>query len=71
MAHTKIKIGKFIKKEREAQKLTQETLAKRVRVSKSYLSDLETDRRTPSLQLLIQLADTLRVTLECLTGRGL
>jgi transcriptional regulator with XRE-family HTH domain len=50
-----------LKRLREARGMTQELLAKRVRVSRGYLSRLEMGRHDPPLSLLRRLAKELRV----------
>lgn len=50
-----------LKQLREAKGLTQETLAKRARVSRAYLARLEMGRHDPPLSRLRKLAKALRV----------
>jgi putative transcriptional regulator len=50
-----------LKRLREARGMTQDLLAKRVRVSRGYLSRLEMGRHDPPLSLLRRLAKELRV----------
>jgi transcriptional regulator with XRE-family HTH domain len=54
-----------IKRLREAQEMTQEQLAKRARVSQSYLSQLESGSRgkMPGLKIAQNIARALGVTL--------
>jgi transcriptional regulator with XRE-family HTH domain len=50
-----------LKRLREARGMTQDKLAKRVQVSRGYLSRLEMGRHDPPLSLLRRLARELRV----------
>jgi transcriptional regulator with XRE-family HTH domain len=52
-------IGDTIKQLRHASGLTQQALADRVEISRSYLSLIEQDRREATLPLLRRLADAL------------
>ena len=61
-----VKLGKRIKAARKEKKLTQEALAARANIAKSYLQRIETGRRTPSLDVLLILADTLNASLDVL-----
>ncbi|MFS0904164.1 helix-turn-helix domain-containing protein [Priestia aryabhattai] len=59
----------FIAKYRKEKKITQTDLAKKLDLNRSYLSTVESGARTPSLQLLKQIADTLEVSIDSLLGR--
>ena len=52
-------LGKELRKAREAAGLTQEQLALKARVDRSYLSELERDRKSPTVKLLFRLCATL------------
>jgi transcriptional regulator with XRE-family HTH domain len=52
-------LGKELRKAREAAGLTQEQLALKARVDRSYLSELERDRKSPTVKLLLRLCVTL------------
>lgn len=54
-------IGKNISLIRKSKKLTQANLAKEIGISRSYLSDLENDRKNPSAKTLKNLAEKLNV----------
>jgi len=54
-------IGEKIKKARNERNLTQEQLASRANISRSYLGDLEGDRYNPSLDTLKSIASVLGV----------
>lgn len=63
---TTIGTGARVKKLREKQGLTQQSLAERARVSVSFLSEIENDKRNPSGRVLLQLASALGTTMEYL-----
>jgi transcriptional regulator with XRE-family HTH domain len=61
------KIGKMLQATREAKGLTQEDLAKRAKVARSYLAKLETGHsQNPSLAVLQRLAKALGVPMTAL-----
>ncbi len=51
-----------LKKLREARGLTQATVAKRARITREYVSKLESGRASPTLVTLGRIAKALRVT---------
>jgi DNA-binding XRE family transcriptional regulator len=57
-----------IKVWREYRGLTQQQLADRVQISKPYLSQLETSKRTGTIEVLSAIAKALDVSLEQVTG---
>lgn len=57
-------IGKNISLIRKSKKLTQANLAKEIGISRSYLSDLENDRKNPSAKTLKNLAEKLNVRMS-------
>jgi transcriptional regulator with XRE-family HTH domain len=63
-------MGERIKRLRAAAGLTQETLAEAAGVPVWTLRGWEQDRRTPSLEGFIALADGLGVSLDELAGRS-
>lgn len=64
-----IKIGKRITKYRHAQRLAQAQLAEEIFCSPSYISHIERGVKTPSLEILVKIADVLQVTIDqLLTG---
>jgi transcriptional regulator with XRE-family HTH domain len=61
------RIGKLLQTRREAQGLTQEDLAKRAKVARSYLAKLEAGHsKNPSLAVLQRLAKALGVRVTAL-----
>ncbi|MGX7593665.1 helix-turn-helix domain-containing protein [Planococcus plakortidis] len=61
-------IGSNIKAIRKERKLKQGELAKSMGISRSYLSDIENDRKNPSIKTLESLAEKLNVTVFYLTS---
>lgn len=55
--------GNHITKLRQQAALSQESLAHRAGLSRHYISEMESGKRNPSLEVLIQLARGLNVTL--------
>ena len=58
------KIGYRIREFRSQRGLTQEELAFRIHSSTAYVSNIERGVKKPSLQKLLDIADTLQVTLN-------
>lgn len=65
-----LNLGENIKKYRKKSNLTQQELAKKSNISRSYLADVEKNRYNPSLDTLIKIADALEVPLDYLTGES-
>lgn len=63
-----ITLGTTIRRLREESGLTQRELAKRVDVSTSHISHIESDRRDPSVEVLRRLAGGLSVWPGLLLG---
>lgn len=59
-------IGKRIREERLAKKWSQLQLAEKVFTSTDYISHIENGRKCPSLEMLIQIASSLGVTIDTL-----
>jgi transcriptional regulator with XRE-family HTH domain len=55
------RIGMRVKEYRERRRLTQEALAERARISRTYLARLETGKHDPTASVLDRLAKALRV----------
>lgn len=63
MADTlKIELGAAIKRERSARGISQEELARRAGLHRTYVSDLERGARNPSVESVEKLADALQVS---------
>ena len=61
-------IGRTVRRLRQEQGLTQQSLAARLGVSASYLNLIEHEQRAVTASLLIKLAETLHVDLAALSG---
>ncbi|MEH7483339.1 helix-turn-helix transcriptional regulator [Neobacillus drentensis] len=59
-----IHIGKALKPLRLATGLSQEELAHRSKLDRSYISDLETNKKSPSFATIIMLANGLDMKIE-------
>lgn len=57
-------IGKNIKKYRKDKGLTQNELAKKSNMSRTYLADIENNRYNPSVEILRNIANSLEVPLS-------
>lgn len=64
-------IGKRIRIIRRQQKLSQMTLAELVGKSPTYISLVENGQKGPSLELLVDMANALKVTADVLLGECL
>lgn len=60
------KLGKNIQLERVNRKLTQDELAKRANMSRTYLADVENGRYNPSMNMLERIATALQIPLYAL-----
>ena len=56
-------LGARIREIRKRRRLSQEKLAERAGISAQYISNIERGRENPTLDLLLRLADSLRVSL--------
>ncbi|AVP63907.1 MULTISPECIES: helix-turn-helix domain-containing protein [Clostridium] len=65
----KIIIGKILRESREKKNITQEKLSKKVGISRSYLSDLENGRYSPSSEKLLLLAKFLDLDINSLINK--
>jgi len=59
-------MGGRIRSERIAHKITQETLAEKANISVSFLGQIERGDRKPSLETVINIANSLGVTVDYL-----
>ena len=64
-----MKLPDMLKILRNAKSLTQQDAAKALKIRQYNLSDYETGRATPSIELLIKMADLYEVTLDDMLGR--
>lgn len=58
------KLAKQLRKLRKKNKLTQEQVAEKVKVTSKYIQYLEAAKRIPSLKLVYRLADVLEVKVK-------
>lgn len=62
-------IGEEIRKARRRAGLTQEEVAFRARIDRSYLSQVETDKYNVSLEMFLRICDAIGVSSVELLGR--
>lgn len=65
-----IQLGKKLKELRKSEKLTQEQLAEKLKISRVNYTRYETDAVRPDYETLMLLADFYNVSLDELFGRG-
>ena len=63
-----MKIGESIKRIRTNRGLTQEEFAKEVGISRSYLGDLENNRKSPTVETLEKISIKMETAIEYLLG---
>ena len=63
-----MKIGENIKRIRTNKRFTQEEFAKEVGISRSYLGDLENDRKSPTVETLEKISIKMETAIEYLLG---
>lgn len=63
-----LKIGENLKKIRTEENMNQEEFAKIIGISRSYLSDLENNRKSPSIRTINDIARKINVSTEYLLG---
>jgi transcriptional regulator with XRE-family HTH domain len=59
-----------LRKFREMRRMTQAQMGAKAGIAAASISHFETGQRTPSLETLVKLADSLSVTLDALLGRA-
>ena len=68
-----MQIGEIVAKYRKAKGLTQEELAAKVNVSRNTIARLEFDTKTPSFEVMAQIANVLECPLDefgCASRKG-
>lgn len=60
------KIGRKIAEKRQSLNISQEELAERVDSSANYISNLERNKRHPSLDMLVRIANELDISIDYL-----
>mgnify|MGYP002713868581 FL=1 len=63
-------IGENIKKVRKEQNATQEEFAKKLGISRSYLSDIENNRKNISTNTLRNISEKLNVSINYLSEKN-
>ena len=63
--------GKKIKAAREKFKFTQFELAEKIGISPNFLGDIERGKKLPSLNVLITISNTLKISLDSLFSESL
>jgi XRE family transcriptional regulator of biofilm formation len=63
-------LGEFVRESRKRSKMSLDELAKRARISKTYLFNIERDRRGPSDPVLRRISNVLGVPIERLNERN-
>lgn len=58
------RIGIRVKELRDAQKMSQDSLAYSINMSRSYLAEVETGKRNISIQNIVRIAEGLKVTVK-------
>jgi transcriptional regulator with XRE-family HTH domain len=62
-------LGRELRRARERAKMSQEELALKARVDRSYLSELERDMKSPTVKLLFRLCDAMSASASRLIAR--
>ena len=62
-------LGDELKKARETAKLTQEQLSFAAEIDRSYVSLLENNKKSPTVEVLFRICDALGVSASSLLGR--
>jgi transcriptional regulator with XRE-family HTH domain len=62
-------LGEELRKARMAAGMTQEQLAFAAGVDRTYISQLENDKRSPTLQFLFRLCDAMDIPTAVIVGR--
>ena len=66
-----VDVGERIKKARQAAGLTQVALAKKMNISRSYISDIESNRHSVNISTLQMFAEALHVDIAEFVGNGI
>ncbi len=62
-------LGRELQRAREAAGMTQEELSFRAGVDRSYISQLENERKSPTVEMLVRLCDAMSVSASGLIAR--
>jgi transcriptional regulator with XRE-family HTH domain len=63
-------LGEVLRDARVEAELTLRDIAKKLEIAPSYLSDIENDRRVPSEDVLVRLAEELKLKVDDLMARA-
>lgn len=58
------RLGRQIQKIRKSKGLTQEELSEKLRISLTYMGNIEIGRKVPNLRMLYRIAETLKVKVK-------
>lgn len=61
-------LGKKISTTRKLNNITATDLAKSIGISQSYLSEIENNKKTPNIEIIIKIAQNLNLTVSELLG---
>jgi transcriptional regulator with XRE-family HTH domain len=61
-------LGEELRKARQAANLTQEQLAFRANVDRTYISQLENDRKSPTVEVLLRLCQAMNTSAARILG---
>lgn len=64
--YSQVEMGKRVRESRDKKGYKQESLAKQLNVSTSYIGKIETGKNTPSIDLLVEMASLFEVSLDYL-----
>ena len=64
LSATHLKLGQRVKQLRSSLKITQEDLAFKVGVDRSYMGFIERGEKNPTLSILVKIAQVLRIPLK-------
>lgn len=64
LSATHLKIGQKVRQLRQQQKLTQEELAFKVGVDRSYMGFVERGEKNPTLSTLMKIAKALKISMK-------
>jgi transcriptional regulator with XRE-family HTH domain len=65
-----VRLAERIKALRRSKRWSQEVLAERASIQRSYLADLERGSRNPSVRTLVKIANAFKVSLKDLFDEG-
>ena len=68
MAYMNYDFGKNLKRLRIENELTQEQLGKQLNITKALISAYESNKRTPSIEILVKIATVFCVSIDELLG---